>query len=81
MEEGYQFSAGGIDTCQIGALAEIASVARQRQVVGFVGTAVLFGDNVLDVVRQRTVLLGEQAVFTTIPRPPPNEIARDRIHI
>lgn len=80
MVEAYQFSTDGIDACQVGALAEIAPVARQRQVVGFVGTAVLFGDNVFDVMRQCTMLLGEQTVFTTILCPSPDEIVGRGIH-
>ena len=40
----------------------------------------LFGDNVLDVMRQFGVLLWQQAVLTTILRPLSNKVARGGIH-
>ena len=51
-------------------------MSSQRQVAGFVGAAVLFGDDVLDVMGQFAVCLREQAVFTPILRPAPDEVAR-----
>jgi hypothetical protein len=41
---------------------------------------VLFGDNVLDVMREFAVILREQTVFATILRSLANKVARGRIH-
>ena len=40
----------------------------------------LFGNDMFDVVRQFAVILGEQAVFTTIVRSAPDEVTRGRLH-
>ncbi len=55
-------------------------MAGQSQIVGFVGSAVLLGNNVLDVVRQLAVFLGEQAILTAMVRSAPHEVARRAIH-
>jgi hypothetical protein len=80
MEQRRDFSANGVDTRQVRALPEITAMASQRQVLGFVGAAVLLRDNMLDVVRQLAVLLSKLAILTTIIRATPYEVARGDIH-
>jgi len=65
---------------QVGTLSEITAVARRCQIVVAVGSAVLLGDNVLDMVCQVAVLLREQAILATILRPAPDEVAPSGVH-
>ena len=44
-------------------------MASQRQIVGSVRTAMHPGDDVFDVMRERTKLLPKQTVFTAITSP------------
>jgi hypothetical protein len=81
MKERHDFSANGVNTRQVGTFLQITTVASQRQVPGFVGTAMLLGDNVLDVVRQLDVLLRELAILTAIVRATPDEVARGGVHV
>ena len=57
MKQGCHFARHGIDPGQIGTFMKIASVAGKRQIVGFVETAVLFRNDVFDVMEHFTVLL------------------------
>jgi hypothetical protein len=75
----YLFRAG-IDTCNVGSLAKITAMACEREIVSFIGAAMLLGDNMLDMVGQFGILLWQQALLTTIFRPFSNEIARGGIH-
>ena len=80
IEEWHDFRGQGIDARQVGAFSRITAVTGERQIVGFVGSEMLLGDNVLDVVCQLAVLLSKQAVLTTIVRAAPDEVARRAIH-
>ncbi len=55
-------------------------MACQRKIVGFIGSAMLLCDNVLDVVSQFTIVLRKQAVFATVPRAFANKLTRGGIH-
>jgi hypothetical protein len=50
VEEQSNLSIIGVDARQVWTFVEIAAMARQRQIIGIVGTAVLFRDNMFDVV-------------------------------
>lgn len=75
----YLFSVG-IDTCNVGSLAKITAMACKCEIVSFIGAAMLFGDNVLDMVGQFGILLWQQTVLTTILRSLSDELARGGIH-
>jgi hypothetical protein len=70
----------GVNTSDVGSLAKITAMAGKCEIVDFIGTAMLFGYDVLDMVDQFGMLLCQQAVLTTILRPLSNEIARGGIH-
>ena len=55
-------------------------MARQRQILHVIGSAVLFGDDVLDVMRQLAVLLPQVTVFTAFASATAREIASWRVH-
>jgi hypothetical protein len=55
-------------------------MASQRQVARIVRAAMLFGDDVLNVMGEITVLLAEQALLATAGCPPPHEVSRGSIH-
>jgi hypothetical protein len=50
MEERNELCSRRVDAAQVGTLSEVTTVAGQRQVVIVVGSVVLLGDNVLDVM-------------------------------
>ena len=45
---------------------QVAAMARQRQIIGAVRTAVLFGDDMFDVMLQLAELLTQAAVLATL---------------
>ena len=57
VEEGNKLTARGIHSCEVGPLAEVAAVAGQCKIADIIASAVLFGDDVLNVVRQLAVIL------------------------
>jgi hypothetical protein len=80
VEEGQKLAADRIHAREVRAFAEIAAVAGQREIVNVVAPAMLFGDDMLDVVRQVAVFLAEQAVLTTVARSSPDRVSRGGIH-
>jgi hypothetical protein len=80
VEERHKLATDRIHTCEVRALAEVAAVAGYREVVNVISPAMLFGDNMLDVVRQAAVLLAQQAILTTVIRSSPDKVARRGIH-
>ena len=56
-KQGRHFTRHGINSCQIGAFIKVASMASKRQIVDFVKTAMLFRNDVFDVVEQFTAFL------------------------
>lgn len=80
MEELHKLASSWVDTCEIGAFSEIATVARQREIIEIVATTVLLRNDMLDVVPQVAVFLTEQTIFTTVSRPPADKVSRGGIH-
>jgi hypothetical protein len=80
VEEGYKLTADGIHAREVRALAEVAAVAGQREIVNVIAPAVLFGDDMLDVVRQLAVLLTQQAILATVVSPAADKVPRGGIH-
>ena len=71
-----------IHRSQICALMRIAVMARPSKVLSVVSTAMLAGDNVLDVKAiEGIILLMDQAVFTSVAGAVTNELADGRIHV
>jgi hypothetical protein len=52
VKEGCELARVGIDACQVWAFMQIAPVTRQGEVVPVIGTAVLFGHDVLNMMLQ-----------------------------
>ena len=80
VEERHKFTAEGIHACKVRALAKITAVTGKRKVVDFIAPAVLFSQDMLDVVSQFAVGLGEQAVFATVVRSTSDKVPRSGIH-
>ena len=80
MKQSHYFSCSRVDTCYVGTFAKITAVACKCKIVDFVGAAVLFGDNVLNVMRQFAVLLRQAAILATILGTLANKMARRGIH-
>jgi hypothetical protein len=70
----------GINARDVGSLVKITAMARKCEVANFVRAAMLFGDNVFDVVCQFGVLLWQPAILTTIICPLSDKVARSGIH-
>jgi hypothetical protein len=58
-----------VDSTEVWALVQIAAMASEREIFDIVAAAVLTGDNVLDLMRHRAMLLTEPAVLATISCP------------
>ena len=69
-----------IDTCHGRSFAKITALACKGEIIHFIGAAMLFRDNVFNVVRQFRILLRHQAVLTSIFRALANKTARGGIH-
>src|SRR5690348_1384553 len=74
VEDGHNLTTDWVHACEIRALAEIAAVAGQREIVNVVAPAMLLGNEMLDVVRQSAVLLAQQAILTTVVRSSPDKV-------
>jgi hypothetical protein len=51
VEEGHKLTVEGIHASEIRSLTKITAVAGQREIVDVIAPAVLFGDDMLDVMR------------------------------
>ena len=51
VEEGNKLAAEGIHTRKVRSFAKITAVAGQREIIGVIAPAVLFGDDMFDVMR------------------------------
>jgi len=80
VEEGHKLTADGIHAREVWALAKVAAVAGQREIVNVIAPAVLFGDDMLNVVRQLALLLAQQAILATVIRPAPDKVPRSGVH-
>jgi hypothetical protein len=81
MKEADNLPRLGINPGQIRTLTEITAVARERQVIGIVGSAVLLRDDVLDVMPQFAMCLAQAAVFAPLASPAADEVPRGRVHL
>src|SRR6185369_2567819 len=81
MKKAGYFTGLGVNSGQIRTLTKIAAVARERQVVGIVGAAVLLRDDVLDVMPQFAMNLAQAAIFASLTSPAADEVPRSRIHL
>jgi len=50
VEETHTLAGWRIDTCKVGAFVQIAAVTSQREISNIIATAMLSGDDMLDVV-------------------------------
>lgn len=57
MKQVRYFTRDWIDPCEVGTFMKIAAMASQRQIAGVVETAMLFSNDVFDVVKQLTIHL------------------------
>ena len=80
VEEGHKLTADGIHSREVGALAKVAAMAGQREIINVIAPAVLFGDDMFNVVRELAVILGQQAIFAAVIRPAPDKVPRGGIH-
>jgi hypothetical protein len=80
VEEGHKLTTDGVHAREVRALAKIAAVAGQRKVINVIASAVLLGDDMLDVVRQLAVLLAQQAILATMIRSSSDKVPRGGVH-
>lgn len=55
-----------VDGTQIASFAKVAQDARKSQVVQCCGTAVFLGDDMIDLMRRKGIVLVNQTVFTPV---------------
>jgi hypothetical protein len=81
VEQGCQFARYWVDAREIRSLVAIAMMARKRKIIGMVATAMLPGNDVLDVKpEERFVFLMEAAIFAAMARTGPDELPCGGIH-
>jgi hypothetical protein len=80
VKERRNVSGGRIDPRQVLPLPEIASVAGQSKVSQFLGSTMLFGHDVFNVVRDVAVFLMQPAVLAAVLCAPPHKRPRRLIH-
>ena len=80
VEQGYNEAASRINATKIWTFVKVAAVTGKREVVRIIGTAVLLGHNMFDVVGQGGVALVQPAVFATGSSTLPYQLARGCIH-
>src|SRR5262245_49499317 len=81
MKQARELMRLGVDSSQVWTFMKVAAVACERQIFHVIGSAVLFGDDVLDVMRQFAVLLSQMAVFAAFVSTTMHELACCRIHL
>jgi hypothetical protein len=59
---------------------QVASVTRQREIVEIIRTAMLFSNNMLDVVSEFAVLLKKAAIFAAKSRSTPDQLSNACVH-
>ena len=80
VEQTHDLTAEGIHACEIRALTEITAVTGQREVFDVIAPAVLFSNDMLDVVRKCADRLGEQAILASVIRSAPDKVPRGGVH-
>jgi hypothetical protein len=69
-----------VNTGEIGAFLKVAPMAGQRQIVDVIAPAMLFGDNMLNVVRQLAVHPMQQTILAAAFCATPDQVPRGGIH-
>jgi hypothetical protein len=80
VEKRHKLTTEGIHACKVRAFAKITAVTGQREIVDVIAPAMLLRDDMLDVMRQLAVRLGQQAILATVFRSAPNKLPRGGIH-
>src|SRR5262249_53294290 len=70
-----------VNSGQVRALPQIAAMARERQVIVFIGAAMLLCNDVLDVMPQFAVDLAQAAIFAPLAGTAADEIPSGCIHL
>lgn len=70
-----------IEASDVWTLMQVAVLTAQRQIVGVVSTAMLPGNDMLDVkTEERLMLLAKAAILTAMVRPVTDELAKVGLH-
>ncbi len=80
MKQARQFARLRVQAGEVWAFLEITVMARQGQVRLRVFPAMLPGNNVFNVKRQRFPLLRQPAILTVTTGPFPHPLAQPRVH-
>jgi hypothetical protein len=76
IEQRHQFTGLRIKARDIRSFAAIAGKARQREILGVRPSPMLFRNNVVDFERRKASMLGDAAVFTSLPGSVANELSQ-----
>jgi hypothetical protein len=80
VKEGLHTARQGINSAQIRALVEVTAVACERKVINIVGTAMLPGNHVLDVMDELAIVLVKAAILASLASPFTDELPGSGIH-
>ncbi len=80
MKERNDITARRLNPGEIRSLGCVAAVAGQGEIVRVIRPAMLLGYDMFNVMREATLFLPEQAVFTTVSGTLADKLSRSRIH-
>lgn len=80
MKQGCQCAAERIDAGKVRAFVKVAVMARKREIVSPIRTAMLFCNDVFDVMEKFTVFLVKAAVLTTSARTFTDKLPDSGVH-
>ncbi len=80
IEQGANLPCHRIDACQVRTFAQIAAMTGEGQIAGIAASAMLAGNYVFDVMRERTTFLGKQTIFAAVSGSGSDECPRRLLH-
>jgi len=75
MVEPHNPAGDRINPSDIGSFMIIASKTSEAGIAGRSGTAMLLSNDVIDLMRQRAIILRKLAILASIPRPASNQVS------
>jgi len=73
MEDGRKLPGQGVDFRQVRPIVQTASVAREREIIDVIGTAMLLRDDVLNMMCEVAVCLRQAAILASFAGPAPHD--------
>ena len=80
MKQGRKLLRNGVNAGKIRSLVSVAIKAGKSEVIGMCAASVAYGDDVIHLEGEMTVLLRQEAIFANTMGPVPNQLNKIVIH-